>query len=346
MTVAATPLDLALFAHNEAQNIGATITDLGRQTALSDPGLDLRVLILSNGSSDGTAEVAQVAIDALPEPMRGAFVVRDFPEGGKSRTVHRYIHEEARPEADLLGFMDADIRLPEPDTLAKMAAQFAARPKLHAFTSRPVKDVVHDNLPVGGVARVIAAGGDGLTDYRKSICGQLFMLRGSSARKLALPMGLPVEDGFIRAMTLTDHLTQMGGLDRIDGQDDIFHVYESIRSLPELIRHQTRIVIGSAVNAALFARIRREAPTEDAARTLLMEAAVDETWLSRVLREDLPRAPFGYVPFEFLTKRLKRGPGRRSLKGYVMLILGFGLDLLVWVLASVRMARGVGAGHW
>ncbi len=338
-------IDVGIFAHNEAAVIGMLIADLGQQTAFIDPDIDMRVLVLANGCSDDTVVVARAAVDALPAAIAACFHVRDIEEGGKSRTAHRFIHEEARATADILTFMDGDIGLPEKGTLAGMIAQMRSRPNLHAFTSRPVKDVVHNNLSVGVIGRLIAAGGDGLTDFRKSICGQLFMLRAATARQIGLPAGLPVEDGFIRAMVLTDLLTAPQDLSRIDGDPAFFHVYESIRGLGELIRHQTRIVTGSAVNAALFGLMRRKAPTKEAAHAMLMEAAEDDLWLAQALQTELPRAPFGYVPFEFLFKRLRRSGGR-GLKGWIMTGLGFGLDALVYLLASVRMLRGQGAHHW
>lgn len=339
------PLDIGIFAHNEAASIAVLIADLGAQSQLSDPAADLRVTLLANGCTDDTVAVAREALAALPAEVAARIDVLDLAQGGKSRTVHHFIHAVSRPEAAILGFMDADIRLPEADTLARMVAQMRARPELHVFTSRPVKDVTYYKLDAGLIAKVIAAGGDGLTNFRKSICGQLFMMRSTTARQIGLPAGLPVEDGFIRAMSLTDLLSAPQDLSRIDGDEEIFHVYESIRGLGELIRHQTRIVVGSAINAALFGKIRRETTDLEGAHALLMQAAEDEAWLARALREELPRAPHGYVPFDFLTKRLANA-GRRSLKGWVVLILGLGLDAVVYVLASIRLMRRQGAGHW
>ncbi|WP_436397444.1 glycosyltransferase family 2 protein [Roseobacter sp. S98] len=338
-------VDIGVFAYNEEAQIGALIADLARQTIFETTEVDLQVLVLANGCTDNTVGAAEQALAALPETVAARIRVLDLEQGGKSRTGHRYIHELSRPSAEMLGFMDGDIRLPAPRALLQMVQRMQADPGLRAFSSRPVKDVVHDDLPVGTMARVIAMGGDGLTDFRKSICGQLFMLRGQTARRIGLPAGLPVEDGFIRAMTLTELLSAPEDTDRIDGDPEIFHVYESIRSPLELIRHQIRIVVGTAVNAALFRRIRRDAPTEEAAHGMLMQAAEDPRWLRRILQEDLPVRPYGYVPFDLLTKRLKAGP-RRGLRGRVVLALGLVLDLVAWLGASWRMWRGQGAGHW
>lgn len=343
-------IDIGVFACNEAQNIAALIGDVARQSvfARANADIDVRLLILANGCTDDTVLQAKAAREHLEPSIAGRIEVLDFVRGGKSRTMHHFIQEDSRREVDLLGFMDADIHLPEPDTLARMIDQLLSRPALQTFTSRPVKDITLNSEGSGLIARVIAAGGGGLTDYRNAICGQLFMMRAPMARQIGLPDGLPVEDGFIRAMMLTDLLSAPEEFGRIDGDPEIYHIYESIRTIPELIRHQTRIVIGSAVNAVLFARIRRDAGTREEAHALLMAAGADESWLARVLKEDLPIWPHGYVPFSYLIWRLQayRDSGKSGLKSLIMLILGLGFDLVVYLRASFHMATRQSAGHW
>lgn len=341
-------IDIGIFARNEADAIGNLIADLGAQSIMSDDRIDLRMVVLANGCCDQTAARAREAAAALPPAFGARLRVLELPEAGKSRTVHRFIHDLSRPEAEFLCLMDADIRLPKGDNLRQMVVALARRPDLRVFNSRPVKDTVFEATATGPVARLIAAGSGGLDDWRTAICGQLFMIRAAAARRIGLPPGLPVEDGFMRAMVLTDLLTAPEDLSRIDGDQQVFHVYRSIRTAGELVRHQTRIVIGSAVNAALFARIRREARDEAAAHALLMAAAGDERWIGETLRADLPRRPYGFVPFDFLLKRLRRQRAvhSRSLKRWLVTLAGVGLDTLVWARASVRMMRGAGPGYW
>lgn len=343
-------LDLAIFAHDEAERIGDLLGDLAVQDIFACEKIYLHALILCNGCRDDTVARARAAIAVLPARIAAQIRVLDLPEGGKSRTGHRFIHTLSRPEAGLLCFMDADIRLPRPDTLRRMAEALSQRPDLRVFTSRPVKDLDHEGTRKGAglMGRLIAAGGGGLSDWRRSICGQLFMIRAGAARRIGLPVGLPVEDGFIKAMVTTDLLTDLAGHDCIDGDPEIFHVYGSIRDLAGLLRHQTRIVIGSAVNTALFTHLARETRTEPEAHALLMRAATDEGWLARILRAELPRRPYGYVPWSFATKRWHRyrQAGGRGVKPLLMALAGTGMDGLVWIMASVRMARGTGAGHW
>ena len=306
-------VDVGVFAHNEAAGIGAMLHGLLAQDVA---GLDLRIVVLCNGCTDGTV---------LAATMPGVEVV-DLAQGGKSRTWNRFVHDLSRRDADVLVFCDADIRLPQGDALRRLVDVG----DLWVMNSRPVKDIGFDVAPRGLLDRMIAGAAGGLDDWRTAVCGQLYAMPAARARRFQMPIGLPVEDGFLRAMVLTDGLTGPEDFGRIGG-GDVFHIYASERSIGALIRHQTRIVIGSAVNAAVFAAMRDGQVVEG------------DGGLARVIHAQLPRW-YGYVPPHFLTKRLVRA--WRTPRRWPMAVLGFGFDAVVWVRAQWMMARGIGAGHW
>ncbi|NEY90542.1 glycosyl transferase group 2 family protein [Tabrizicola oligotrophica] len=328
-------VDIGVFAHDEGPGIAAMVARLLAQDLT---GLDARLLVLANGCHDDTAARARAA---------GAEVA-ELAEGGKSRTWNRFVHDLSRPDAGVLVFVDADIDFDAPDSLRRLALGLAARPALWVLNSQPVKDIVARPEGLSAMDRLIAAAGGGLDDWKTAICGQLYAMPAARSRSLHLPIGLPVEDGFLRAMVLTDALTGPEDFSRIDGLDGLSHTYASERTLPALIRHQTRIVIGSALNFAAFDTLRALAP--EARRPALAAAAADEGWLARAARARLPRWPFGFVPFHFLTKRLSRALAhpRQNLRPRraVVTLLGFGFDAIVYLLAQYRMARGAGAGFW
>ncbi|EEW26717.1 glycosyltransferase [Rhodobacter ferrooxidans] len=329
-------VDIGVFAHDEAAGIAAMLAGVLAQDIWADAGYDLRLLVLANGCTDDTVARAS-----------GLAEVVDLPQGGKSRTWNAFVHELSRREAEVLICCDADIALPDPATLRLLVQGLLERPAVKVFTSRPVKDIAQPGAALGAQDRLIAAAGGTLEEWRRALCGQLYALRTGAARGLHLPVGLPVEDGFLRAMLLTDALTVPEDLTRIDG-GDAYHVYASERRIGALIRHQTRIVIGSAINAACFAHLR--ALPQAARHAELARAAGDDGWLARVLAEQLPRAPFGYVPLHFLTKRsihlLRQQGTLASPKRLAVLVAGFGFDLIVYLNAQIRMARGTGPGHW
>lgn len=330
-------VDVGIFAHNEAAGIAAMLQSLAAQDL---GGLSLRVLVLANGCTDDTVAIAR-SVD-LPN-----LVICDLPLGGKSRTWNRFVHDLSDPLAEVLIFADADIALPQTDSLRQLVAGLQADPALHVFNSQPVKDIAYEPQSLSPIDRLIALAGGGLDDWKTAICGQLYAMRAGPARALHLPIGLPVEDGFLRAMVLTDALTAPEDLTRISG-GTVFHIYKSERGIAALIRHQVRIVIGSAVNAALFESLR--ALPAGARRDMLQQAAQVPQWVATQLCAQLPHRGFGYVPWHFLTKRSARILAQpRDLwrpKRILLLLAGFSFDLIVYILAQIRMARGVGAGYW
>jgi glycosyltransferase involved in cell wall biosynthesis len=342
-------IDICVFAHNEAGAIATFLSDLSEQTLLQDRAIDVRVWVMANGCTDDTVDRAERWLAAEDGTLARRTRVVALEKGGKSRTWNAFTHGVARPESELFIFMDADIRLVEPTTLGRMVAAIVSRPELKVFVSRPVKDICHFGKKTGAVGWLIAKGSGMLDEFRTSIAGSLYVLRSDMARAIAMPIGLPVEDGFLREMVLTDLLSQPEQISRIDGDPTIFHVYESIQTVGALLRHQTRLIIGSAINAALFAAIRRRSPTLEDSKAILREAMADETWLPRLVAAELPRAPFGYVPFHFLHKRLavlRRKDIDLNVTRLAMLAIGVVFDAVVYVAATAKMARREGVGYW
>ncbi len=328
-------VDIGVFAHNEAEGIAAMVARLLAQDILLDPVFAVRVLVLANGCSDDTAAQARA---------EGVEVV-DLPEGGKSRTWNRFVHGLARADADVLVFVDADIEFCDAGALRRLVQAMGAH---WVINSQPVKDIVARPEGLSAMDKIIAAAGGGLDDWKTAICGQLYAMPAGIARRFHLPIGLPVEDGFLRAMVLMDALTGPEDFSRIDGAEGVFHIYASERSVGALIRHQVRIVIGSAVNFAGFGALVAVPVGQRHAE--LTRAAAEPGWLGCALRQTLPRWPFGFVPGHFLTKRLARAAASpRDLlrpKRLLVTVLGFGFDLVVYSRAQWAMWRGTGVGHW
>jgi len=326
-------VDIGIFAHNEAAGIAAMLAGVLAQDIHARPDLSVRVLVLANGCSDDTVARAQ-----------GPGVeVADLPQGGKSRTWNRFVHDLSRADAEILILADADIELPQPEAMSRLVDGLMARPDLRVISSQPVKDIVARPEGLGAVERLIARATGGLDDWRKAICGQLYAMPARVARRYHMPVGLPVEDGFLRAMVLTDGLTGPEDLTRIDGAEGVHHIYASERKVAALIRHQVRLVIGSAVNLACYQHLSALPVTARAAE--LARAAGDDRWLRAVVAQQFPRWPDGYVPLHFLIKRLARADWRRVGR-WPVLMAGFGFDLIVYIIAQIRMARGAGAGFW
>jgi len=340
-----TRVDIGVFAHNEADNITNTLQHMMRQDI---EGLDVRIVVLANGCTDNTATLAFAAAEkAHTHDSNLRIEVVDLIQGGKSRTWNTFVHELSRQDAEVLIFADADIELPQRDSFMRLTHRLIAGPALHVFTSRPIKDIEFNPVNLGVVDKAIAMASGTLDDWKTAICGQLYAMPSLKARLLHLPIGLPVEDGFLRAMILTNILETGEDFSRIDG-DDVFHVFASERTVLGLVRHQTRIVIGSAINASVFAFLEKVPSGQRSA--MLADISTRNMWLADVVRSQLPRWPYGWIPTHFLTKRIKRliaAPEEifRPKKIFIML-LGLGFDTVVYINAQIKMARGAGAHFW
>lgn len=339
-TIPRLKIDLGVFACNKAGIIADTLRDLLRQDALRDH--DVRILVLVNGCTDATPQIVCELADANP-----SIVPIHLPKAGKSRAWNSFVHLESKSDCDILIFADADIRLPDPCTLSHLITSLRDNPRLHAVNSRPVKDLALADRPLTSVEKLIVGGADTANDWRQAICGQLYAMPAERARSYLLPIGLPVEDGFLHALISTESFSSLPDGSRVDGSP-AYHVYESERTIRTLLRHQIRIVIGSAINEAIFGALSNR---DKAARhSLLCAASTDEKWLSNFLKETLPRLPYGYVSLHFLIKRSQRALSQpRALlrpRRLFVFVASAGFDLCVYVLAQIRMARGVGAGFW
>jgi|GEM_PF-1359511 Glycosyl transferase family 2. len=341
-------INVGIFAHNEQRNIANIIADIESQTILKDPEKELSIFILANGCTDETVSIAVECSKKTWFGETSRLAVYDLPFSGKSRTWNYFIHEICKSNVcDAVIFVDADIRIREKSSLARMVRNLFSG-NAHAINSKPVKDIDVRDRKSNFLQKAISASGGSFSDYKSTICGQLYAVRMESIREIFLPIGLPVEDGFIRAMIISNFLTSADDKTKINGCDDMWHEYESIRSIRKLIRHQQRIIVGSAINACIFREIRREQSLE-ARKNLLKYASENPEWLNSILKQQLPTAPYGYVPFHFLTKRQQGIFGRKNMglpKKIILSTSGFLFDLIVYVAATFKLARGNSAGFW
>ncbi len=99
-------------ARDEAANIGPLL-----DAVLASRGVDLDVVILDDGSSDGTADLVRARADPRVRVIDGA----PLPPGWIGKQ-HACWQLSLAARAPLLAFIDADVRL-APDALARLAAQ-------------------------------------------------------------------------------------------------------------------------------------------------------------------------------------------------------------------------------
>tara|TARA_R110001599_G_scaffold209314_6_gene406476 strand:+ start:454 stop:1488 length:1035 start_codon:yes stop_codon:yes gene_type:complete len=339
-------VDIGVFAHNEENNICRIIKELANQNKSLSNKYSVQIFILANGCTDNTAINASelISSDALYENFR----LINFEQGGKSRTWNRFVHNISRRDATYLIFCDSDIWFTKANILLELCEKLSNDPKLSVVTSKPVKDLQLKSKKLSRLEKLILSSGGSLTNWKKSICGQLYVTRANIAKSIYLPIGLPVEDGYVRAMIATKNLSQTESLSQFDGNDENFHIYSSEKSIRKLIEHQVRIVIGSSINACIYSYLREQTSSE---RDLLIKKmAEDGDILKNILKKSFPDWKYGWVPWSFLFKRVNYSLSNTtkllSLRAIFVLLAGFCFDLIVYLVAQYRMAKGKGIGYW
>lgn len=335
---------ICILAHNEENRLPEMLDSLATQSLLKTEETSVELFVVVNGSSDRTAQVARS--HPLAKALGARLHVWDLADPGKSRAWNTFVHAPETSKFSTLVFCDADIDLPDPHCLSKLRDALAGNPSLDVFVSRPVKKSSRESARL--VERLVLKAAGTSSDWKKAICGQLYAIRGIRARSIHMPIGLPVEDGFLRAMVLTDGFDKPEDLTRIDGSDEIFHLFAPEKTIAGLIHHETRIVIGGAINSVIFGEL--VSSDRQARLSLLRQSAKDVLWLPGLLKKRLPQRPDGWVPVHFLVKRsanmLRSANSARGLKRLVLLPVFFCFDLVCWALAQMKLARKSGAGFW
>jgi glycosyltransferase involved in cell wall biosynthesis len=175
-------LGVAIFAHNEARRIGASLASLPLDRA------DTRFHVLVNGSTDDTADIARAALSG-----RSNAVVHDLAQGGKARTWNRFVHDIGEVH-DACIFMDGDAEIAA-GSFDALAAALAAHPSANAAAAMPL----NGRRAAAYRAQIKAEGG---------LFGDLYALSGAfvaeiRARGVRLPEDLIGDDGLICAWAMT-----------------------------------------------------------------------------------------------------------------------------------------------
>jgi len=175
--------------------------------------------------------------------------------------------------------MDADIQFLDPDTLRHMIDELEVTPEAWVSVDTPVKDVAlkeNKNL-IERLSASVSASSEGDAPV---ICGQLYCGRATVLRGIWMPVGLPVEDGFLRAMIVSDRFTSPEVFNRIVLPKSASHVFEAYTDLKRLLRHERRLVVSSTINAFIYGYLWANCNTQQDAGTLIERRNdTDPLWL-------------------------------------------------------------------
>ena len=344
-------ISIGILAHNEATNIQRTLESLFRQTVFHNAELAsaVELLVVANGCSDRTVEIATTNLTRLAHEIsipRLNWTVLDIVEAGKSNAWNLFVHDHSDRQAAVLCLMDADIQLLQDRTIERAIAKLAREPDTWVVTDLPIKDIQLKRQK--GLLELASLAS--CAPRRSALCGQFYCGQAEVLRRIWMPKGLPVEDGFLRGMVLTNCFTEPEVEHRVQRVEDAAHIFEAYVGWRSLLRHERRLIVGNVINSLLFRHFWAEcSPQQDAGELIRRNNARDPSWVAHLLTEIAARKGAWIVPSRLMFRRFHKLQNHSLVGAIVRLPITFSAflaDLALFVQANRQIQQGGGLGYW
>jgi glycosyltransferase involved in cell wall biosynthesis len=340
-------------------------SNLGSIPQSDRPLSQLELLIIANGCQDKTVSIAQAVLEknlgySSANSISAGIIswkVVDLPQKGKSNAWNMAVHHYSDVDSDSLIFMDADIDFLNPQTLENLIQGFEDYPEAWITTDLPIKGILfqqnrswHQSLSAAiHSPREIAD----LTEIeRTSICGQLYAGRASSLRKIWLPLDVIVEDGFLRALIITEFFTQIEeNPSRIQIIPNASHLFDAHNIHPwAFVRREKRQIAGITINFIVFNRLREIcADNHPAGNWIESQNTNNPLWVKDLLQHYRQEKGWWLIPPGFSLRRFKtlqNSQGFNWIKRLPIVLLASVIDHIVFLLANLELHRTGGFGFW
>ena len=342
-------ISIGILAHNEEHQIGELIEDLGRQTLFGDNLRELVVHVVANGCKDRTGDVSREKLAAVFAGRPNIkWQVHDVIQPGKANAWNEFIHRFASEKTDFIFMLDADIRILDATTMALTVDALDKNQQACVAVDEPVKDL----RPKHGKSaweRLVLSFSQTAQNVRNSVSGSFYCARYSVLKEIWLPTGTIGEDGFLRAMLLTDRFRKDEDLSRLVFVEGARHYFETRTEFGEIMHHQVRLAMGTGINVILFGHLReKRAENIDAGQYVRDKNKSDPKWIQGLIEQEMAKRYFVMDP-RFTTRRFRRlktfGPIERLKKAPVYLA-GAIVDFFVYFQANRLMRKGAALGFW
>ena len=348
-------LSIGILAHNELGSIEVLLRSLCQQSLLADPHGEhqVEIVVVPNGCSDRTATASRQTLEQLSREQNQTswtWKVCEVVEPGKSNAWNLFIHQFAAADADFFYLMDADIQLHDPLALAKMLEVLIANPEYWIALDRPIKDVeLKENK--NWLEKLSVAVSKSSNKGQLYICGQLYCGRAEPLRSMHLPPGLPVEDGFLTQMVISENFTLANPTfeKRIVRVETASHIFEAYTNPLELINHEVRVVVGIVVNGLLTNYLQQHCHDGQTAGMLIERwNREDKYWLDKLKTDAIAKDKWS-IPLSLVLRRyrsLKNHAWHKALMRVPIATLAFLVDLSVFIRANSTLHHQAITNYW
>lgn len=335
-------ISLCIIAKDESATIAHLIQSVAEQTLLQH-SFDFEFIVICNGCTDNTADVARNALENAFEGSSVKFRVHDTHEAGKARSWNLAVHQILDPTATTVIFMDADIQIADADVLAELVAKLAEDKDVAAVSGWPVKDIALKSRKtlIDRFSLKISS----QTPAPHSVNGSLYAARVSELKNIWLPVPTPGEDGFLSAMIHTDGFSQPARAERIQRADRPTHYFEA-HSISGFFRHERRMTIGTTINGWICEKMWAGDYSSPAGPVIREWNENDPSWVGKLVSGKVA-GRFWALPPRLLTWRLYnlRGVGfAKALSRAPFSILATMLNVWPCIQAN-RALKSQGSAH-
>jgi len=341
MIVSDPKLSIGILAYNEEANIGKTLQTLFMQDVFQKFATE--VVVVPNGCTDETAAIARKSLrdHQAVWSARGSARVEEIVIAGKVNAWNHFVHKFSSHQASVLVLMDADITLLSPNTISSMVSTLECCSDAVICVDRPVKDIAI-NANRTFFQNLLVAATPEIDPENVPLCGQLYCTLAEEIRRIKLPVEIPGEDGFLRALLLTQGFTRPENLRRIVLDSNVAHTFASVATLRELFKHEKWIVAGSIVIMLLFERFSKEASPNRSAMTLMKDwEEQNPEWLPCYIASQVQERGWRLLPRSWWVRRwshLRKLPLARGLLRFPVAAIAAAMDMLIFI-AAIRAVR-------
>ncbi|MBD2167390.1 glycosyltransferase [Calothrix membranacea FACHB-236] len=340
-------ISIGILAYNEANCISATLQSLFAQSVFQavDSNTAIEVVVVPNGCTDETAEIARTTLQNLVQSTANPAVswnVCEVKEPGKPNAWNNYVHNFSDPGADYIFLMDADIQFLAPTTLHSMVEALEVNANAWVSVDTLVKDValkekksLVEKLSLS-VSKVSGA---------KSvwICGQLYCARAAVLHRIWMPKGIEVEDGFLWKMVVTNLLTSPEVPERVVRAQSASHIFEAYTDIRRLLRHEQWLILANTINTLIYEDLQASCnQQQDAGAIIKSRNEQDPLWVSKLIQANVSQKSGWVIPAWLLLRRFNSLLQLSLHKAVLFLpvaVTAFCVDLLVCLQANDRLHK-------
>jgi glycosyltransferase involved in cell wall biosynthesis len=293
-------VSIGMLAYNEEGRIGRALRAVLDQTLLRSPRSDIEsieIVCVPNGCKDRTASEARAELERAcgsGGAGRVTWKVSEIERADKCNAWNHFVHSASDQSAEFLFLLDADIWFEQPECLERVLAKLVESPVANLCVDTPLKH----NARSGGKGPLERASVS-LSEVRQAgpltVAGSLYCARSAFIRRLWLPVGLLGDDGFVRAMLLTDFFSVPERMDRIVRAEGAAHFFEACSGIGPVFRHSKRLAVGTAMNCILFEHLWAHRNGEDGGSYFKRRTDKEPGWVRRTILEEVQRRGFWAV---------------------------------------------------